>query len=341
MSREHNRTVDGRPHVVAYVSRSKITDWKRLMNPRTGKAFPFVYGSNDENVFAATVKEGSVLWVIGATPDDRPPSLIARLNVIGRLDAPGEPTFGVPGGVVRTFRKKFKYIAVGDSSESRFYGYNNASRALLGVVLKWVDNERTLSGDKPCPQGTCIWKPSYATPLNRPATIVSAPRPLIDLHAAADRCVFISWKRSDNWTRRASVRKLAYALADEGIFVWLDVLAFPPSIARRTKMDPDSQLIQRLLNYGYKRCKGLLAIETEEYGKKGISGNWTEMEWTGTLDADELPCPPPFRWVYRFDESTFLANFVPVHNRLMSDMEWHEVAKIIRGEMEASIPLHD
>jgi len=88
MSREYHHTVDRVPHVVAYVSRSKITDWKRLMSPRTGKAFPFVYGSNDENVFAPMVKEGSVLWVIGASPDERPPSLVARMNVIGRLDPP-------------------------------------------------------------------------------------------------------------------------------------------------------------------------------------------------------------------------------------------------------------
>ena len=48
-------------------------------------------------------------------------------------------------------------------------------------------------------------------------------------------------------------------------------------------MDPDAKMIQRLLNYEYKRCKGLLAIETKEYGNKGTSGNWTEMEWTGNV----------------------------------------------------------
>lgn len=328
---------DGAPHVVAYVSCSKVTDWKRLMNPRTGKAFPFVYGSNDENVFDATVKTDSVLWVISATPDDRPPSLVARLNVIGRLDHSGKETFGIPEAVACTFRRKYKYIAVGDSNESRFYGYNNASRALLGVVLKWVHEERTLSEEKPCPQGTCIWKQSYAMPLNRPATILGDPKPLIDLHAGAERCVFISWKRRDNWARRAGIRKLAYALADEGIFVWLDVLVFPPSIALRTKVDPDSDLIKHLLNYGYKRCKGLLAIETRGYGTKGISGNWTEMEWTGNLDPDESPCPPPSRWIYRFDESPFLSTFVQVHNRVMSGMDWSDVAKKIRDEMEASV----
>lgn len=340
MSREYNHTVDGGPHVLAYVSRSKVTDWKRLMNPRIGEAFPFVYGSSDENVFAEMVKEGSVLWVICATPDGRPPSLVARLNVIGRLDPPGEETFGIPEPVVCAFRKNFDYIAVGDRSESRFYGYNNASRALLGLVLKWVHEERTLSGQEPCPQGTCIWKPSFATPLNRPAMIVSDPNSLIALHAAADRCVFISWKRSDNWTRRASIRKLAYALADEGIFTWLDVLAFPPSIALRTKVDPDAELIQRLLHYGYERCKGLLAIDTKNYGTKGISGNWTEMEWTGNLEVGKLLSPPPFRWVYRFDKSMFLNNLVQEHD-LMTCMEWHEVAKKIRGEMEAHVPLPD
>lgn len=341
MSRVNHYTVDDGPHVVAYVSRSKVTDWKRLMSPRAGKTFPFVYGSNDEKVFASMVKKGAVLWIIGATPENRPPSLVARLNVIGRLDPPGEETFGIPEGVVRTFRKTFNYIAVGDSSESRFYGYNDASHALLGLVLKWVHEERTLSGEQPCPEGTCVWKPSYATPLNRPAMIVSDPQPLIDLDEAANRCVFISWKRADNWTRRASIRKLAYSLADEGIFAWLDVLAFPPSIALRTKVDPDRALIQRLLNYGYLHCKGLLAIETKEYGNEGISGNWTEMEWTGNFDANKPLCPPLLRWVYRFEESAFLANFVQKHNRLMQDIEWSEVAKNIRDEMDSRFSPHE
>lgn len=112
------------------------------MIPRTGNAFPFVYGSRDKNVFAKKVKKGSVLWVIGATSDKRPPSLVSKLHVIGRVDDPGGETIGVPEAVLRSFRDQFKYIAVGDPSESRFYGYNNASRVLLSLVLNWVRKER-------------------------------------------------------------------------------------------------------------------------------------------------------------------------------------------------------
>ena len=120
----------------------------------------------------------------------------------------------------------------------------------------------------------------------------------------------------------------------------MDVLAFPPSIALRTTVNLDPELTRRLLRYGYERCKGLLAIDTKNYGTKGIKGNWTEMEWTGNLEAGKPLSPPPFRWVYRFDKSVFLTNLVQKHD-LMTSMEWHEVAKKIRGEMEAHVPLPD
>ncbi len=112
MSREYKHSVDGSPHVLAYVKRSKVMDWKRLMIPRSGKAFPFDYGSSDKNVFAKKVKKDYVLWVVGATSDKRPPSLVAKLHVIGRVDDPGGETFGVPEAVLRSFRDQFKYIAL-------------------------------------------------------------------------------------------------------------------------------------------------------------------------------------------------------------------------------------
>jgi hypothetical protein len=65
--------------VVAYVQPSKITDWKRLMDPGEGQPFPFIYGSRDRNEFAQYVKEGSVLWVFSATPDGPPAALPCRL----------------------------------------------------------------------------------------------------------------------------------------------------------------------------------------------------------------------------------------------------------------------
>ena len=147
--------------------------------------------------------------------------------------------------------------------------------------------------------------------------------------------------RRDNWKRRESVRELAYALADEGLFAWLDAFAFPPSTALKTKVDPKAELVERFLRYGYEQCKGLLALETENYGKEGIMGNWTEKEWTGKLDESKPPSPPPFRAVYRFDSSAVSAELVKENNRLMSDMRWSEVAKIIQGEMEARVPLSD
>ena len=330
-------------HVVAYVRRSKITDWKRLMDPRTDQPFPFIYGSRDSNVFAKYVKKGAVLWVFSSTLDGRPPSLVAKLHVIGRADDPGGESYGVPPGVLRAFRKVrdgrrlFKYIAVGDPKQSRFYGYNNACSALLSLTLSWGQTKRTLSGEAPCPQGSCTWHSSYATPLNRPALVVSDPKPLEDLDRAAAHSIFISWKRWDNRKRRDGVRALVYALADQGLFAWLDVFAFPPSIARSEILDKDRDLISRLLRYGYERCKGLLALETTNYGMPGIFENWTEMEWTGKFDPDAPPNPLPFRAVYRFESSPVSANLVQDNDCLLSDLSWSEAAKVIRTTMEESI----
>ena len=131
--------------------------------------------------------------------------------------------------------------------------------------------------------------------------------------------------RRDNWKRRESVRELAYALADEGLFAWLDAFAFPPSTALKTKVDPKAELVERLLRYGYEQCKGLLALETENYGKEGIMGNWAEKEWTGKLDESEPP--------------SLIFGMEKENNRLISDMRWSEVAKIIQGEMQARVPL--
>lgn len=338
MSREPRPTANGR-NVLAYVQRSKVTDWKRLMDPGLGEPFPFVYGSRDPNVFAEHVQGGSVLWVMGATPDPRPPSLVAKLHVVGRVDDPHGETFGVPPAVLGAFRKHFKYLVVGDRKRSRFYGYNNASRALLSLVLKWVHEPRTLSGEPPCPRGSCAWKSSYATPLNSPALVVSDPKPLEDLHRKAAHSVFISWKRHDNWRRRRSIRELAYALADQELFVWLDVLAFPPSIALRAKVDPNAELLERLLRYGYDRCNALLAIETKGYGSPGIQGNWTETEWSGKFDERKPANPPSFRAVYRFDSSCTSKRLLQDHDRLLSNSDWPTLAKEIKDELQARSPL--
>jgi hypothetical protein len=342
MNDQSNITPDTR-HIIAYVQRSKITDWKRLMDPGAGQPFPFIYGSRDRNVFAKYVNAGAVLWVFSATPDGRPPSLVAKLHVIGRADDPSGETYGVPPGVLRAFRKEingrrqFNYIAVGHPTLSRFYGYNNASQALLSLTLKWVYTSRTLSGEAPCPQGTCTWHTSFAAPLNRPALVVSDPKPLEDLDHAATHSIFISWKRWDNRKRREDVRALIYALADQGLFAWLDVFAFPPSIALTQKVDPKADLVSRLLRYGYQRCSGLLALETRNYGAPGILGNWTEMEWMGKFDPDAPPSPLPFRAVYRFESSPVSANLLQDNDCLLSDLSWSEAAKVIRTKMEESI----
>lgn len=336
---EYAQAAKERTHVLAYVKRSVITHWKRLMNPLTGGPFPFIYGSNDGNVFDNYVKEKSVLWVIGASPDKRPPSVVAKLEVIGRADQTPSKEFNIPKKVLQVFKDKWDYVAIGHPTNSRFYGYNNASCALMSLVFRWVHTERTLSREEPCPEGPCTWKSSYSTPLNSPAIIVNEPTLLYDLDRAAQRSVFISWKRGDNWHRRKDVRELAYALADMGLHAWLDVLAFPPSIALKTKVDPKKEIVKCLLRYGYERCHGLLALETKEYGKPGISENWTKMEWTGQFGDKKIAHPLPFHAVYRYDPSEYLQNLDENNIKCMSDLDWRDVAKIVHDEMEKRVPL--
>ena len=73
-------------HVIAYVERGVITNWKRLTDPGEGEPFPYIYGSDDKNTFEKHVQAGSVLWVVSSTPEGCPPSLVAKLHVIGRAD---------------------------------------------------------------------------------------------------------------------------------------------------------------------------------------------------------------------------------------------------------------
>lgn len=321
-------------HVIVYVKREVITHWKRLMDPREKKPFPFIYGSDDKNSFAKYVKAGSVLWVVSSTTEKRPPSLVAKLNVIGRADITCK-SYDVPMKVMKVFRDLYKYVAVGDPLQSRFYGYNNAGPALLSLKVQWGQG-------KPKPLnsgGTRKWKGDYGRPLLRPARVASDPQPLFDLERNAAHSIFISWKHFGNFRRQQDIRKMAYALADAGIFVWFDKFALPSSPSLKKHVFTDKALLERLLWYGYTRCKGLLAFESGYYGTPGKEGNWTKMEWTGEFGEEEDPVPRPMKWVYQFEPSEEFAKWREDGKDLQVEKGWTELAREIKAEMAVDFPI--
>ncbi len=267
------------PHAIAYVQRKRITDWKRLVLTHTTPAF--VYGSNDSRVFAKLPK-GSILWIVSSIPG-RSPELVARLEV-AKVRCRQCPELGVNENLLRHF-KEFKWIATG-TSNSRFFGYNDAGPALMKTVF-----ERTTGETWRLPNPAGGWQSRYGSLLQRPTLLhititgKAGRRPLSPLEklaASADHSVFISWKWKDHV--KSVPLNLAHALAEQGVMVWLDHLALPDSRALK-KIQKDKDRLERLLRYGYRQCKYLLAIDSKNYGNAspGSAKNWTLREWNGSI----------------------------------------------------------
>ena len=81
--------------------------------------------------------------------------------------------------------------------------------------------------------------------------------------------------------------RLAYALAGSGFMPWVDLLALPRSKALR-KVQEDEEKLESLLRYGYRRCFGVIGVETVNYGtqSEGSDENWTLREWQGAFARD-------------------------------------------------------
>jgi hypothetical protein len=125
--------------------------------------------------------------------------------------------------------------------------------------------------------------------------------PLDELAGSAGRSVFLSWKWRDNARRRRLIREFTRALAEQDVMVWFDLLAFPMSPALE-KVREDHDRLEKLLKYGFERCKAVVAVGTRNYGEltTTIPGNrnWTKREWRGTI----VPGKRIKRVVYPFDE---------------------------------------
>jgi hypothetical protein len=268
--------------VVCYVQRKRISDWKRLV--LTHKKSAFIYGSNDERVFASKLKPGSLLWVVSSIPH-RPPELVARLeiNVVAQRN---DPKLKISKKLLSHFRE-FNWIAKG-TSKSEFFGHNNATKALLETVyLNSAGQPWILSNNAK------HWHSKFGIKLFRPALI--CPKSVImgnriaqggkyfqELADTKNRAIFISWKWSDN--TEDSVLQLAYELAKQNFMPWLDLLALPRARALK-KVQQDAPKLERLLRYGYRQSVAVLAIQSEHYRIKttGSAKNWTQREWAGSV----------------------------------------------------------
>lgn len=273
-------------HVLCYVKRSLITKWKRLILTRDSPLF--VYGSNDDRVFAARLRNGGILWVIASIPS-RPPELVARLDVefVRKRD---DPELGINPHFCQEF--PFKWLAKGKSS-SEFFGHNNAESALLQSVFQ-PKNGKPWKIDEVADQ----WQGKFGQKLQSPRLICEAgifeegivssgSQPFYDLQMKKRRAIFLSWKWRDN--TKKFMRELAYELVVQGFMPWLDLLAMPWSLELSNREEEKPKL-GRLLKYGYRQAAAVVAIDSENYGTATDNyPNWTKREWDGKLATGEKP----------------------------------------------------
>ena len=187
-------------HVVCYVRRKVITDWKRLVIAHAEPAF--VYGSNDDRVFGKSLKSGGVLWVVASIPG-QPPELAARLKVrrvVSSKDTASLAELGVGSRLLRHFRR-FRWIAVGDDT-SEFFGHNSVGQAL--ILTPFIRK----SGPEFLDSNASQWAGYLGSKLHRPALVYTEDETgiahLEKLAGTAHHSVFLSWKWTDNRARPTS-----------------------------------------------------------------------------------------------------------------------------------------
>lgn len=286
---------------VCYVKREFIADWKRKVITHPKKAF--VYGSRDERVFTE-LKKGDVLWIVSPLRG-RPPELVARLNI--KVVAPcGDETLQVDESLGRHF-KRWKHIARGGAGSS-FFGHNNAGPALMqSTFINPTSGAQWRLADL-----SEKWKPEYGRRFIRPYQIALPESGIsqFDLLAGSPQ-VFLSWKLRDH--QADDILSLAYALADQDLMPWLDLLALPDSISLAVARNRPQELT-RLLEYGYRRCAALLVVESEHYGEKSENSheNWTLREWEGKFTQTF----PRKKFIYLPGTAASSPNIPKTHPRL-------------------------
>jgi hypothetical protein len=249
-----------------------------------------VYGSNDDQIFAREVCKGTTLWIVASLPKNRPPELIARLAV-EKMTSWNDIDLGLECDIRRHFCRWDWIARCGEDSE--FFGHNNAGKALLELMFGKKSAPWILS-----PQGK-RWLGRYGSKLQGPTLV--APEgskcqrrtsrgiePLKELSCSADRSVFLSWK----WVDEADEEmvEFAYALADLGFMPWLDLLALPRAKALN-RVQKEADKLERLLKYGYRRSRAVIAVGTNNYGEISPNSlrNWTLGEWENEIAPEQNP----------------------------------------------------
>ena len=275
--------------LIAYVQTAKVTDWKRrVLRHRLESGRPvYLYRSDDDHDFAEFARPGAVLWIV-ESHRNQPPSLAARLDVIGQIhaeavleirDREGETESAL--SMLRSFEyhSTNRWYAVGDPETSRFYGLNDFSGALLSTELK---------GGQPWEPGAVVWEPAFGRRFIRPRRVVAGQSALHDAaKRLRTRSIFVSWKHRDFASRPGVVLELVNQLAAAGLDCWWDHRAMPRSRAL-TKLHHQPELLGLLLEDGLNHATALLALGSDQYGQpsSSISGrNWTLGEW---LQAKEM-----------------------------------------------------
>lgn len=267
-------------HLIAYVRWSIISRWKRLVLKYACEGKPsFVYGSNDDRQFDSFARDGAVLWIV-ASHRDYPPTLVAKLNNVERIDESRKST--IPPGLLSELKpighgKKYRFKVLGGKG-SRFYGHNDAMPVLNELALLGNDGKIVKKVEEE-------WNPrKHGNMLQRPHRIDNVSLLTTFAEKLQQQTVFISWKHSDvkgrkqeNLRKRYYVKEFTKELNKGEVAVWLDEFALPnyrPNTA-------DDNLMELLLRQGLKQSRVVIAVASDRYGCKssGSNINWTKKEW--------------------------------------------------------------
>lgn len=270
-------------HVLSYVRRSRITDWKRQVFREEEPLF--IYGSNDRRVIPH-MQAGDQLWIIAGRPDG-PPSLVARIFV-DWVTPTVDAVLSIPAARLNAFRV-WKWIVRG-TDKSEFFGHNDASGVLLNTVFSSPSGRpRVLSasgGPWTNALGGKLQAPTLIFPAGKPfGKSVSPGSALLEALAARTALsVFISYKWKDG--TQALVLAAACALERAGLMPWLDQLALPRAWASK-RIAQNEVLLRRVLKHGYRQSAAVLGVYSPHYGvaTKPNSDNWSGREWRGELDT--------------------------------------------------------
>ena len=271
-------------HLVAYVRWSIISRWKRLVLKYICEGKPtFVYGSNDDRQFDSFARDGATLWIVASHPD-YPPTLVAKLSGVARIDESRKST--IPPRLLSELKplgqgKEYRFKVLGDQ-ESQFYGHNDAMPVLSELALLGKDGSVLKEAGE-------AWIPrKHGNMLQRPHRIDNASPLTTYADKLQRQTVFISWKHCDikgrkheNLRKRNYVREFISELNKEEIAVWLDEFALPNYRPKTV----DDNLMKLLLEQGLVQSRVVIAVASDQYGCRSAdsTANWTKQEWQSKL----------------------------------------------------------